>query len=45
MAYGDRQGLAPDLTNALWAVIFRIDLADRKWRLEELKREGSAGVD
>lgn len=39
MAYADRKGLRPDLASALWIVIFRMDLAERRWRLEALKQE------
>ena len=39
MAYADRKGLAPDVADALWIVVSRMDLAERGWRLEQLKAE------
>lgn len=35
MAYADRKGLAPDVANALWIVVSRMDTAERNWRLEQ----------
>lgn len=43
MAYADRKGLAPDVAETLWAVVWRMDNAERGWRLEEIKA-GGAGV-
>lgn len=39
MAYADRKGFAPDLAEVLWAVVWRIDVAERNWRVEQLKAE------
>lgn len=39
MAYADRKGLAPELATAVWEVVSRMDLAERQWRYDELKRE------
>lgn len=37
MAYADRQGLSPDLADALWAVISKMDQAERMWRIENIR--------
>lgn len=37
MAYADRKGLAPDVANAVWAVVRKMDLAERQWQVENLK--------
>lgn len=42
MAYARAKGLRPDLTQALWIVIRKMDVTERAWRLEELKRETGA---
>ena len=39
MEYADRKGLAPDLADALWHVVHRMDDTERLWRLEELKAQ------
>ena len=39
MAWADRMGLPPDFADVLWGVIWRADLAERQWRVEDLKRE------
>lgn len=39
MAYADRRGLAPDLADAMWRVVSQMDLAERKWRFDNLKTE------
>lgn len=38
MAYADRKGLAPDVADALWAVIRKMDQAERRWQIENVKR-------
>lgn len=44
MAYADRKGVAPDVAETLWAVIRRMDDAERGWRLDEIKSGESGGV-
>lgn len=39
MEYADRKGLPPDFATVLWDVIWRVDVAERRWRVEDLKRE------
>lgn len=39
MEWGDRRGLPSDLSAVLWGVIWRVDNAERKWRVDDLKRE------
>lgn len=39
MAYADRKRLAPDLADALWTIVSRMDNAERRWRLEQLEQE------
>lgn len=39
MEWADRKGLPPGFADVLWAVIWRVDLAERSWRAEDLKRE------
>lgn len=39
MAYADRKGLAPDVAEAFWSIIRRMDVAERTWRAERLKEE------
>lgn len=43
MAYIDRKGLDPDLGDALWDVIRRMDLAERRWLLDEMKAGNTDG--
>lgn len=43
MAYADRKGLEPDVTNLLWMVIRRMDQAERGWRIENLKGQTGDG--
>lgn len=43
MAYADRKGLEPDLADALWAVVSRMDLAERRWRFDNAKTEVEGG--
>lgn len=43
MAYADRKGLAPDVADALWAVIRKMDQAERRWQIDNLKRQTGHG--
>ncbi len=43
MAYAAHKRLAPDLRDVLWAVIYKMDDTERRWRLEELKQEAGGG--
>lgn len=43
MAYADRKGLQPDVADALWTVIRQMDSAERRWQIENLKREAGGG--
>lgn len=40
MAYADRKGLAPDVADTLWAVVNRMDNAERQWRVDDIKSGG-----
>ncbi|MEJ7831345.1 MAG: hypothetical protein WKF79_00385 [Nocardioides sp.] len=42
MAYADRKGLKPDVADALWTVIRKMDQAERLWQVDNLKA-GDAG--
>jgi hypothetical protein len=42
MAYADRKGLAPDVTDVLWTAMRKMDEAERGWQIENLKA-GNAG--
>lgn len=42
MAYADRKGLQPDVADALWTVVRKMDQAERHWQIENLKA-GDAG--
>lgn len=44
MAYAERKGLDPDVTDALWAVIRTLDQAERGWRADSLTEEIEGGV-
>lgn len=44
MAYADRKGLAPDVADAVWTVVHKMDLVERKWRADSLKEELSSRV-
>jgi hypothetical protein len=45
MAYADRKGLAPDVADALWTVIRKMDQAERRWQIENVKRNlGDGGI-
>lgn len=35
--------LQPDIANAVWIVVSRMDLAERQWRYEQLKAESGGG--
>lgn len=39
MDWADRKGLPPDFADVLWGVIWRVDVAERRWRVEDLNRE------
>jgi len=39
MDYAERKRLAPDVANALWSVISRMDVTERRWRVEQIKAE------
>lgn len=41
MAYADRKGLHPDVAAVLWTVVRKMDQAERRWQIENIK--GSAG--
>lgn len=43
MAYADRKSLAPDLADAVWTVVSKMDLTERSWRYEQLKAETGGG--
>src|SRR6185369_1400905 len=46
MDWADRRGLSPELGDVLWGVIWRMDNAERNWRVEAIKSEvgGGAGI-
>lgn len=37
MAYADRKDLRSDEADALWTVIRKMDQAERRWQIENLK--------
>lgn len=39
MQWAERKGLPPGFADVLWGVIWRVDLAERNWRAEDIKRE------
>ena len=39
MLWADRKGLPPHFADVLWSVIRRVDLAERVWRADDMKRE------
>lgn len=39
MKWADRNGLPSDFADVLWGVIWRVDVAERNWRVENMKRE------
>lgn len=39
MAYADRKGLDPDVADALWAIMRKLDTAERVWRADRLREE------
>lgn len=39
MEWADRRGLSGDIAGVLWGVVWRVDVAERDWRSEDLKRE------
>ncbi|QDP55260.1 MAG: hypothetical protein Tp170SUR191951_98 [Prokaryotic dsDNA virus sp.] len=43
MAYADRKGLAPDVAEAFWTVIRKMDQAERRWQIENLNSGKSGG--
>jgi hypothetical protein len=36
MLYADRKGFSPEVANALWTVIRKMDAAERRWHSDEL---------
>lgn len=45
MAYADRKGFAPDVADALWTVMRKMDQAERRWQIENFKRNlGNGGI-
>lgn len=44
MAYADRKGLAPDIAEALWAVIRKMDQAERRWQIDNLRSGRDGGI-
>jgi hypothetical protein len=43
MAYADRRSLTRPVADLLWSAIRRMDLVERRWRVEEFKREHGGG--
>ena len=43
MAYADRKRLTPDLADAMWTIVSRMDNVERAWQLEQLKAETGSG--
>jgi hypothetical protein len=43
MAYADRKGLRPDVASVLWTVIRKMDGAERRWQIENLKTGDPGG--
>lgn len=43
MAYAARKGLRPDIAEALWIVVHRMDSTERLWRYDQLKAEVGGG--
>lgn len=43
MAYADRKGLAPDVADALWTVMRKMDQAERQWQIDNLKAGDGRG--
>lgn len=46
MAYADRKGFEPDIGDAIWIVVHRMDLVERNWRHDRVKEEveGRVGI-
>ncbi len=45
MAYAERKGLAPDVADAFWTVIKKLDQTERRWQVENIKRNlGDGGI-
>lgn len=43
MEYCDRMRYGPDIADAIWIVIHKMDIVEREWRIEELKQESGGG--
>lgn len=43
VAYADRKGLTAETGDLLWTIIRRMDMTERRWRVEELKQETGGG--
>lgn len=45
MAYAERKGLAPDVADAFWVVIKKLDQTERRWQIENIRRNlGNGGI-
>lgn len=45
MAYAERKGLVPDVADAFWTVIRKMDQAERRWQIENINRNlGNGGI-
>lgn len=45
MAYAERKGLTPDVADAFWTVIRKMDQAERRWQIENIRRNlGNGGI-
>jgi hypothetical protein len=43
LAYGHHKQLERDVTDLLWAVVSRMDMVERKWVAEEMRRTAGKG--
>jgi hypothetical protein len=41
--YADDKGLDRDVRDALWNVVFQMDLAERRWHVDNIKPGGGGG--
>lgn len=39
MAYARHKGLAPDVADLVWAVVRKMDTAEREWQVENMQSE------
>lgn len=39
LAYGQHKGLAPDVLDITWAIVQKMDLAERRWQVELADRK------